>query len=171
MRSRNLNIIMMVIMIISILLTATACSGAKFIAVGDEAPNFKLCTPSGDNKSLSDYKGSNVLLIFEQIPCANCDAQRIFIQDAINSCNYEISVVSIYCENSPATVAKDVEEKNLAGFGTALVDPEAEVGALYGCGKAYPYNMLINSDGVIKAVKIGPFTSSDEFTAWLQSLQ
>jgi peroxiredoxin len=157
--------------IITVLMMLPACGGARFISAGDEAPNFKLTTPSGVSKSLSDYKGSNILLIFEQIPCTNCDTQRPYIQDGLKPAGIDVTVISIYCDNSPATVDKDIKEKNLENFGVALVDPESAVGAQYGCGKAYPYNMLIDANGIVKAVKIGPFTSAQEVTSWLKSLQ
>jgi len=160
----------MIFMTLSLLLIISACGGARLLSVGDKAPDFKLKTPSDVNRSLSEYKGSNVFLIFEQIPCAYCDAQRPHIQNALQSSSTKVSVISIYCENSAANVEKDIKEKGLANFGIALVDSEAAVGTQCGFGKAYPYNVLIDANGIVKAVKIGPFTSQDEVTSWLKSL-
>jgi len=158
------------IILLAVAMMSSACGGARLITVGDKAPDFKLQTPSGVNRSLSEFQGSNVFLIFEQIPCAYCDAQRPHIQNALQSSNTKISVISIYCENSPANVEKDIKEKGLTNFGIALVDTEATVGTQCGFGKAYPYNVLIDGNGIVKAVKIGPFTNSDEVTTWLKSL-
>lgn len=169
MKRKNL-LTTMIVLALSLMLISSACGGARFIVAGDKAPEFKLKTPSGVNRTLSEFKGSNVFLIFEQIPCANCDVQRPFIQNALQSSNTKVSIISIYCENSATTIEKDIKEKGLTNFGIALVDTEAAVGAQYGCGKAYPYNILIDSNGTVKAVKIGPFTSPDEVTNWIKSL-
>lgn len=156
--------------IVSSLLVLSACSGVRPLAIGDKAPEFKLKTPAGVNRSLSEFKGSNVFIIFEQIPCSYCDAQRPHIQKALQLSNTKVSVISIYCENSAANVEKDIKDKGLTNFGIALVDTDASVGTQCGFGKAYPYNVLIDGNGIVKAIKIGPFTSPDEVTSWLKSL-
>ena len=131
-----------ILMIMFSLLILSACSGARPLTIGDKAPEFKLKSPSGVTRSLSEFKGSNVFLIFEQIPCAYCDAQRPHIQNALQSSSIKVSVISIYCENSAATVEKDIKEKGLTNFGVTLVDTESLVGPKYGFGKAYPNNVL-----------------------------
>jgi peroxiredoxin len=152
------------------MLILSACSGVRPLAIGDKAPEFKLKTTAGVNRSLSEFKGSNVFLIFEQLPCTYCDAQRPHIQNALQSFNVKVSVISIYCENSATNVEKDIKDKGLTNFGIALIDTEALVGTQCGFGKAYPYNVLIDENGIVKAVKIGPFTSQDEVKVWLKSL-
>jgi peroxiredoxin len=161
----------MLVLLLTFAVILSACGGgARLLSVGDKAPNFELKTTSGTSKSLSEYQGKNVFLIFEQIPCAYCDAQRPHIQNALKSSGIDVSVINIYCENSAATVEKDIKAKGLTDFGIALVDTEAAVGTQCGFGKAYPYNVLIDGNGIVKAVKIGPFTNSDEVLNWLKSL-
>jgi len=101
------------------------------LAIGDKAPDFSVADQDGNQVSLSNYKGKNVVLFFypkDQTP--GCTAQACNLRDnysQLQAAGYEILGISTDSEKSH----KKFIEKQSLPF-TLLADTEKVVHNLYG---------------------------------------
>ena len=131
--------------------------------VGQQAPDFSLFDSEKQEKTLSDYRGKNVLILFFPLAFTSvCTKELCSIRDNIafyNDSGAEtigISVDSLY------TLAKFKEEQRL-NF-TLLSDFNKEVSEAYGClYQAFSYKMkgvskraafVIDASGVIQYAEV-----------------
>jgi glutaredoxin-dependent peroxiredoxin len=132
-------------------------------AKGQPAPEFTLFDSEKKERSLSDYRGKNVLLLFFPLAFTSvCTKELCSIRDNIafyNNTSAEtlgISVDSLY------TLAKFKEEQHL-NF-TLLSDFNKEVSSLYGClYETFGYKMkgvskraafVIDGEGIIQYAEV-----------------
>ncbi|MCZ2222072.1 MAG: peroxiredoxin [Chitinophagales bacterium] len=84
------------------------------ITVGQVAPSFTLVNTEKKEVSLSDFKGSNVLLLFFPLAfTGTCTKELCSVRDNIaiyNNVNAQVFGISV---DSPFTLAKFKEEQNL----------------------------------------------------------
>jgi len=52
------------LLLLFVLVFAVACSSSSGLSEGDQAPDFKLDTASGEDVALSDYVGKQPVLLF-----------------------------------------------------------------------------------------------------------
>lgn len=130
---------------------------AADVQVDKMAPNFTLIDSHGNKHSLSDYKGKFVVLEWVNFGCP-------FVGKHYNSGNMqrlqkmftEKGVVWLsICSSAPGKQgyyeAKEINEllKEKQAAPTAyLLDPEGEVGKMYGA-KTTPHMYIINPEGVL----------------------
>ncbi len=133
------------------------------IQVGQQAPDFTLYNTEKQQVSLSQQKGSNVLLLFFPFAFSSvCTVELCSIRDnmkqyeSLNVKIFGISVDSIY------TLAKFKEDQNL-NF-QLLSDFNKQVSKEYGClYETFPYGMqgvskraafLIDGEGVVQYAEV-----------------
>jgi thioredoxin-dependent peroxiredoxin len=105
---------------------------AALLAVGSQAPDFRLPATTGDTVSLSQYRGKrNLILVFyvgDHTP--DCNRQLASLQEereTLEACNAAVLGIN------PGTL--DDHQRYQAQLGLTfplLHDPEAQVAALYG---------------------------------------
>lgn len=154
---------------VSLSLTMVNCSGTSAIPqVGDKAPNFTLETIDGKSLSLSDFRGKTVLIVFTSVNCADCERQMPYIE-AYQQANENLAVLNIYHMVYDARIVRDyVTKKQFTAF-PALPDPKNKVATAYGATGFPPTNFIIDTEGVIKYKKPGPFQSQEEIEKILES--
>jgi len=151
------------------------------VTEGELAPDFTATTDSGEQVSLSDFRGHPVVLYFyPKDDTPGCTAQACGIRDAYAEFERAGAVV---LGISPDKVAKHVKfrEKYDLPF-TLLADPEHEVAEQYGTwgekrymGRTYwgvdRTTFLIAPDGTVTNVMKGvkPDTHTDDVLAALSS--
>lgn len=180
--NRKITFGLIVVLIICFAINALSCGTPK-VSVGDKAPDFTLNTVDSKPLSLSSYKGTPILLIFDMVACPPCDEQRIFIKNAIKSFNSKIVILSVYCGTGElaqivganntviATMKSYTNERKISDYDISLFDRDNLVQQnKYGFSGS-PISILIDSNGVIKAIKIGQFTNEIEISDWLTKLQ
>jgi peroxiredoxin len=131
-------------------------SDTETVAVGKEAPAFKLASSSGGDASLSDYSGRNVLIYFnEGVGCDACFYQTVELEK--HRAELDDAGVSLV-----AIVVNPLEQlrPELVRFGIEtpyLVDEAAEVSEAYGMlGKGMHANLpghgfvLVDGSGQIR---------------------
>jgi len=132
------------------------------------APDFTLPTIDGESVTLSDSRGKPVMLTFWAIQCPACGLQAPYIQAFYDEWSSEkIAVLTIDVGDSVA-VAQDFVSSQ--GFTyPVLLDPQSRVAQAYGI-PGVPVTFFINTEGIAKAYKIGPFQSPEEIESALDTV-
>lgn len=115
------------------------------IAIGNIAPDFTLKNLSGDDVSLSDYKGKIVLLNFWATWCGYCDMEMPDLQKLDNE-NDDIVVLAIDVMENLDIVQEYINE---GGYDFEVVlDSDGEIAKTY-LVSAYPTSFFIDEEGVL----------------------
>jgi peroxiredoxin len=132
------------------------------------APDFTLQTLSGETVSLSDFRGKPVMLTFWKINCAACQFQMPFTQALYEGLSDEaIAVLTINVGDS-ASAAQDYVTSRGLTF-PVLLDRQGKAAQMYGL-PGVPITFFIDSEGVMKAYKIGAFQSQEEMKSAIRSV-
>ncbi len=118
------------------------------------APDFTLTNPDGKKVALKDYRGKLVFLNFWASWCAPCRAEmpameRLYRE--LKGQGFEILAVNVKDKRNDALAL--VKELKLTY--PILLDPDGEVGLLYGAW-GMPATYLIDRNGVVLARMWGP---------------
>jgi len=136
--------------------------------VGKIAPDFTLQTIDGQSISLGGFRGKTVLLNFWVSPCDACVSALPYLQSASdNKTNQQVIMLTVNCGESSQTVHSIVDRLKLSF--PVLLDPEGKVCAEYKRGS--PTAFLIDSSGIIQAIKDDAFENPGEVESMLDSLQ
>ncbi|MGA7678408.1 MAG: TlpA disulfide reductase family protein [Dehalococcoidia bacterium] len=132
------------------------------------APDFTLQTISDETVSLSDFRGKPVMLTFWKINCAACQFQMPYTQAFYDEQSGEtIAVLTINVGDS-ASAAQDYVTSRKLTF-PVLLDRQGKVAQMYGL-PGVPMTFLIDSEGIVKAYKIGAFQSQKEMESAIESV-
>jgi DsbE subfamily thiol:disulfide oxidoreductase len=118
------------------------------------APDFTLSKPDGSKVSLKDYRGKVVFLNFWATWCPSCrtempDMEKLYRE--FKGKGFEIVAVNVKDKRDDAM--KFVANMKLTY--PIMLDPEGEVGLLYGAW-GMPATYLIDRNGVVLARLWGP---------------
>ena len=124
---------------------------------GDAAPNFTLPDTNGKSHSLADFKGSYVVLEWVNHGCPF--VRKHYDSGNMQSLQKEFTVKGVkwlsVCSSAPgkqgnlsAEEWNKVEKEKGAAPTAVLLDPEGNVGRLYGA-KNTPHMFVINPEGKI----------------------
>jgi peroxiredoxin len=132
------------------------------------APDFSLQTISGETVRLSDFRGSPVMLTFWKINCSACQFQMPFTQAFYDEqSDKAIAVLTVNVGDS-ASAAQDYVTSRKLTF-PVLLDRQGKVAQMYGL-PGVPVTFLIDSEGIIKAYKIGAFQNQEEIESGIKSV-
>jgi len=136
--------------------------------IGNAAPDFTLQTIDGQSMTLSDFRGKTVLLNFWVVSsCDACVSELPHLQTASdNRTNQQVVIIAVNCGESSQTVHSIVDPLKLSFL--VLLDPEGTVCTEYKRGA--PTAFLIDSSGIIRAIKDDAFESPGEVESMLDSL-
>jgi peroxiredoxin len=137
--------------------------------IGNTAPDFTLPTVDSREISLSDYRGRPVILNFWATWCGPC--------------RYEVPAFKAFYERYPeeevVIIAISTQDDPDSARGYAIrdglkfvipVDPRGTVANMYNV-RGMPTTFIIDEDGVITSIKIGPFLSIDEIEERMTSVK
>ncbi len=140
--------------VVSLLLLATSLSSAA-VRTGKAAPDFTLPGSDGESYTLSDYQGKKVILEWTNHGCP-------YVQKHYDSGNMQalqqemteqgivwLSVISSRPNSQGYVEAEEANELTVsrkANPSAILLDPEGDVGRLYGA-KTTPHMYIINEQG------------------------
>jgi len=155
--------------------TTEVTEGSK---LGSLAPDFQLNNLDGETVSLSDYRGTPVLLNFWVTWCPHCQAERPWIQELFKEWQEEDLIILTIdmIGTGPGELAKNETQANLIAFMQnngytfpVLLDIRQEVKEQYGI-TATPTNFFIDKGGIIWKKKAGPFNSKAELEKSISEL-
>jgi len=135
--------------------------------VGRPAPEFSADSVRGGPVRLADFRNQVVLLNFWATWCVPCRSEMPEIENTYRA-NHErgFEVLAVNVQEGEAQIQPFLSELNLAF--TALLDRDAGVARLYRA-RALPSSFLIDRQGVVQYVRVGPLTQ-DGLTTELKRL-
>jgi peroxiredoxin len=122
---------------------------------GFAAPDFTLKTPNGEEYTLSELKGSAVLVNLWATWCPPCRAEMPAIEKMYQEYKEQglvVLAVDMTYQDDPTAVAPFIKEYGLTF--PALLDETGAVGVAYQL-RSLPSSYFINRAGVIQEVVIG----------------
>jgi peroxiredoxin len=138
-----------------------------------KAPDFTLPTMTGAQITLSELEGTPVVLVFWSTSCVYCNQELHDLEAVAQQNEGEIKIIAINTGESAARVQQffgDYEPTM-----TVALDKNSEAFVNY-CQKYnnprgyIPITFFIDSEGVIKNVKLGAFASDTELWDSLRSI-
>ena len=165
-------LIIVVVAIVGIALSRSSCSPSDSTLLSQKAPDFTLPTMTGANITLSELEGTPVVLNFWSIGCPACRIQLPYLENVAQQSEEEIKVIAVNMADNAASI------QNFFGE----YEPTMIV-ALDGSGEAFvnycrkdnpqwyiPITFFIDSEGIVKYIKIGAFSSETEVWDTLDSV-
>jgi len=140
------------------------------IKMGNIAPDFSLEDADGNSVKLSDFRGKVVFLNFWATWCPFCINEIPDIVEAADEIGDE--VVVLFVNRGESISASQDYLDNQIGLEInhpIIYDMDQQVYRTYGLANAMPISYIIDEEGVIKHIKLGPITKS-EITEKLNSV-
>lgn len=139
------------------------------IVVGQQVPEFTFHTFSGEQITLTEMKGKVVVLNFWASWCVTCDQEAADLQTAWENYSSRGDVVFLgadYVDTEPEAL------KYMERFGVSYINGP-DLGTRLSQAfkvRAVPETYIIDQDGKLAYVKIGPFQSLAEIEAAIDPL-
>ena len=137
----------------------------KAPSMGQRPPDFSLQSFSGEIIDTASLRGKIVLINFWSSWCTTCDEEAVMLEEVWSAVESEGDVVFLgvaYMDTEPDSL--DFMET----YGVTYLngpDLRGEISRLYQVSSV-PETYVLDATGVLRVVKIGPFTSTEEiFTA------
>jgi peroxiredoxin len=139
----------------------------------NEALDFTLATLTGANITLSELKGTPVVLNFWSTCCPYCRQQLPYFEDVAQQSEGEIEVIAINIYDSASGIQDFLGDSKPTM--TIALDSNREAFADY-C-RAYnntrgsiPFTLFVDNEGTVKYVRIGAFASEADLWDTLHSV-
>jgi len=155
----------LIITMLSLIGGATSCTstGAE---VGKQAPDFTLGTMAGREITLSELRGTPVVLNFWDTHCPPCQNQLVYLEEAAIQSDGEITIIAVDIGDSLSRIEQFFGDYKL--HFTVALDKDAQVSYKYNV-RYTPTTFFIDSNGVIRAIKIG--ASETELWAGIETIR
>jgi len=157
----------LIVTILSLIGGATSCTsiGAR---VGEQAPDFTLGTMAGTEITLSELRGTPVVLNFWAIYCAPCRSELGYFEHTAEQSAGEIAIIAVNIGDPLSRVKQFFGDYKL--HFTVALDTDTQVSHEYSV-YAIPTTFFIDSNGIIRNIKIGAFTSEMELWAAIETIR
>lgn len=126
--------------------------------VGSTAPDFLWLQPSGDSTRLTALRGKPVVLNFWATWCVSCRAEMPLLERTARD-NPGIAFYEIDLDEDGGKVRGFFDSLEIEHL-VPLVDVGNAVALAYGLGQGVPTSFFIDSDGVVRAVALGPMDAA-----------
>lgn len=131
----------------------------------DPAPDFRFEDAAGQTFSLSDFQGKSVMLNFWRTTCGYCTMQLPYIQGVYDEWDSgELVILTIDLGEDTDKVKDYLDGLDISL--PVLLDMEGRVAAQYRVS-GIPVTFFINTEGLIRYVKLGAFQSQEELESVL----
>ena len=161
--------IILIITVLALVGGALSCSSSL---LSQKAPDFTLPTMTGANITLSELEGTPVVINFWATTCPHCVVELHYFEAVAQDSEEEIKVIAIDVRESASTVQNFFGEYEPTMI--VALDENGEVFVNYGQEdnpRGYiPITFLVDSEGIVKHIKIGAFQSEAELWDTLDSV-
>ncbi len=157
------------ILLLTILAVGLYRSQQGQIKIGQPAPDFELISFAGETYRLSEYQGSVVVVNFWASWCETCKPEAKDLEAAYQIYKSRGDVLFLgvdYVDTEPEALAY------LEEFGITYPngpDLRTEISQVFRI-RGVPETFIIDQDGVITHLQIGPFSSLEEILAAIDPL-
>jgi peroxiredoxin len=135
---------------------------------GNLAPDFQLQSLDGQSVSLSGLQGKPVLLNFWATRCPPCRNEMPYLQAIYNEwSDRELILLAINIGEGPSKVEEFMQSQNLSL--PVLLDTNQDVALEYNI-RYIPTTFSIDKKGIIRAMKVGGFSSKEEIEGVLTKI-
>ncbi len=121
-------------------------------AVGHPAPDFTLTTLNGETFTLSDLRGTPVVLNFWATWCGPCRAEMPELENAARRYDPKVRIIGVDQGEAPKVVQEFVDELGVSF--TVPMDSDMSVGDTYRI-IGLPTTFFIDRDGIIRQIWAG----------------
>ena len=157
-------LIIAVVVIVGIVLSRSSCSPSDSTLLSQKAPDFTLSTMTGANITLSELEGTPVVLNFWATTCGYCVRELPYFEAVAQASEADTKVIAINVGQSASTIQTffgDYEPTMIVAL-----DKSTETFVNY-CQednpRGYiPTTIFVDSEGIVKSIKIGAFQSEAE---------
>jgi cytochrome c biogenesis protein CcmG/thiol:disulfide interchange protein DsbE len=139
------------------------------VGKGEIAPDFELVTFSGESYRLSDYQGSVILINFWASWCESCKPEAKDLEDAYQYYDPRGDVLFLgvdYVDTEPEALDYLEEFQITYPNGPDLKTKISQAYRIRGVPETY----IIDQQGVITHVQIGPFSSLEQIKSLIDPL-
>lgn len=157
----------LIVAMFSIVAGATSCTGTG-PEVGKQAPDFTLGTMAGTEITLSELRGTPVVLNFWAIYCRPCRSELGYFEQVAEQSAGEVTIIAVNIGETPSKIEQFFGDYKL--HFTVALDTDAQVSYKYNV-YAIPTTFFIDSDGIIRNMKVGAFASEMELWADIETIR
>ncbi len=144
---------------------ATSPEDLGLQAIEVEAPDFTLETMDGGQVTLSALRGTPILINFWALKCTPCLHEMPFLDAAAAMYDGEAIVMAISIRDSGSSVRDFFDDAQLSMI--VPLDVNAQAASSYSVGFT-PTTFLIDSQGIVRYVKVGPFANESQVIASIE---
>jgi len=157
----------LIVVMFSIVAGATSCTSTG-PEVGKQAPDFTLVTMAGTEITLSELRGTPVVLTFWAIYCPACRSELGYFEQLAEQSAGEVAVIMVNTQDTLSRIENFFGDYKLhftvaLGGGTQVSD---KYNILY-----IPTTFFIDSGGIIRNMKVGAFRNETELWAGLGTIR
>jgi cytochrome c biogenesis protein CcmG/thiol:disulfide interchange protein DsbE len=153
MENGSVNAIELLILASMLLLSATIAASSASVAENQQAPDFTLTSIDGKSITLSDYRGTVVLLDFWATWCGPCRMEIPELSTLYATYKDQgLVIISIDLQEKPSDVGTFAEQNGMVWM--VVVDQDGAVADKYGI-QYIPTLILIDTEGKISWMHIG----------------
>ena len=168
--NRVLRVILLVILASGLLITGCSPNSTPTQETkgSDLAPDFILPDLEGRPVSLSDFGGKPVLINFWASRCGPCLYEMPYLQQVYEE--WSAKGLVLLAINKGESSSRVTEFVNAYGLSLPVLLDTKQVVAQKYRALGIPISFFIDKDGIIQAVKIGPFSSVAEIEEYLSQV-
>jgi thiol-disulfide isomerase/thioredoxin len=162
---------MLIITVLALVSVALSCDSPSPSAT--EAPDFTLPTLTGTNVSLSELRGTPVVLNFWSIGCSYCRQQLPYLEAVALQAGEQMEVIAVDMVDSAASVQSFFGEYEPAMI--VALDNNRETFVTY-CQnfsnpRGYiPFTLFVDGEGMVQYKRVGAFASEEELWNTLEEI-
>lgn len=149
--------------------SATSCTPPDIAPqVDKQAPDFTLDTMAGTEITLSELRGTPVVLSFWAIYCPACRDGLPHFEAVAEQSVGEITIIMVNTGESRSRVEQFFDDYPL--HFTVVLDKDAQASSRYNV-LGIPTTFLIDSKGIIRYIKVGAFVNEAALWNALESIR
>lgn len=154
-------------LLLAIVIAGIGCSSVR---PEGEAPDFTLTGLDRETYTLSDFRGSPVVLNFFATWCGPCQMEVPYLQSIYADPAWQEAGITLMAVNlrEPAELVGQFMDYFGLTF-PALLDTDASVSRAYNVS-GIPVTFFIDENGIIRSKKTGAFTGMEELESLLEDL-
>ena len=131
------------------------------------APDFTLPTMTGAEITLSELHGTAVVLNFWAVKCPPCTEEMPYFDTVAKQYADEATIIAVNVLESASKVQQFFGDSEV--HFTVALDGSGQVTSSYGI-RFTPTTFFIDSQGLVRYAKVGPFASEQELEASMDML-